>query len=185
MALKKKKSKKKQSPQEKIRNLIRNPATWLVAFVLLFATYHYGSIWIEKRQFEKLDKQAYQYIQSIAKKFPGEITREQYCGYSSAKFSKGSLGCTVTSKIKLNITDRQEISRLVYYAEKKTTGLNWGSVRETAQETTPGSEQEDVNLYFSNSDICWVSVYENRNSKFIRAYCSGNARAEHYTVRDS
>lgn len=184
MALKKKKSKKKQSPQEKIRNLIRNPATWLVAFILLFGTYHYGSIWIEKRKFEKLDKQAYQYIQSIAKKFPGEITREQYCGYSSAKFSKGSLGCSVRSELYYpDLSDAKEAS-VSDAIEETISNIGWGKYKKFKSYTGEKNDQRNINYNFKQPKHCSVSKYYEEKSLLVAARCSGNARAEHYPVRE-
>ena len=174
MALKK----KKQSPQEKIRNLIRNPATWLVAFVLLFATYHYGSIWIEKRQFEKLDKQAYQYIQSIAKIYPGSINEGKICQYSSAKYSNGALGCLVEHTLVTKMT--AEPSTIILYVPKQ-----WGA----AKDITDWSGKEDnvkrgLLFFDKNNPNCSIIYRFVDNHSIIKAECSGSARAEHYPVRE-
>ena len=179
MALKKKKSKKKQSPQEKIRNLIRNPATWLVAFVLLFATYHYGSIWIEKRQFEKLDKQAYQYIQSIARIYPGKITKEQYCDYSSAKYSKGSLGCNVNYKLEIDAIRNDNVQ-----FENTLVAGPWEHYSKGKSYTGNSADSRNTVYLFDRQKNCSVATYYSGMSLLVSAGCSGNARAEHYPVRE-
>ncbi|MDQ5963313.1 MAG: hypothetical protein QG629_395 [Patescibacteria group bacterium] len=183
MAQKKKTSKNRNTRTIPFKNFIKNPITWVVIGALCFGVYHFGSIWYEKRQFQKLDQQAYGYIQAIAQKYPGKVTHERYCDYSSTKFSKGSLGCTVASKIEYQIDDRQTDS-ISAYAEGQANNLNWGTPRKKLDDTSSRRGSSDRALYFSGNDKCWVDIYSGQKTEyFINASCSGNTRAEHYPVR--
>lgn len=196
MAQKKKTSKNRNTRTIPFKNFIKNPITWVVIGALCFGVYHFGSIWYEKRQFQKLDQQAYGYIQAIAQKYPGKVTHEQYCDYSSMKFSKGVLGCTVRSGLAITANEGGAEQKIIGLADEKQRNI-FKNVKFT--DTTHNRLDNMSNIknvvYEEGSLTCGISYrygYEdyslpnrklNKKTIIIDASCSGNTRAEHYPVR--
>lgn len=138
----------------------------------------------ERDLYTKLDKEAGTYINAIAQKYPGEITHERYCDYSSAKYGKGSLGCSVGYKIETNGNDTAdlELAGLVYRFAKQTT---WGvPVDNLADYDKKNGVSAKYLFYVDDHKRCSVVAYDvGEPKRTITASCSGNALAEYYPVR--
>ena len=151
---------------------------------LLFGGIYYifGRPEVEKARFEKLDKEANEYIQSIAKKYPGEVRRQKTCEYGSAKFSKGSLGCSVDNKITISTTKPEDTQRIIAHASELTRDIPWAG--RTFSRSYVGGEAPIIEGYlFRTQPSCSIGFYPSLTGVIISAHCSGPALREYYPLK--
>ena len=171
--------------------------TFTIILILIAALglgYRYiGMPALEKRTYEKLDKQAYEYIQSLAQKYPGKVTHEKYCEYSSAKFSKGTLGCVIDTQLFItNINSLKEVE-IKNYGTEEQKKLGW---RVDFEDASNNASYNMTNIkrtvYVVDNLTCGIhydygggapSYTLDKTKFYISAGCSGNALREHYPVR--
>lgn len=80
----------------------------LAAFVILSITAYFSYAWYQGYAFRKVEKKLDALTQEIVTELgePISQTKEQSCGYASAKFSRGRLGCGSTTDLVYNLHDK-------------------------------------------------------------------------------
>lgn len=181
----------------------------VIAVVILaiigFFGYRQFAIVQEKRHFE----QAYEDIEKLRQEIAAElgeptaVEQEKSCGYSSAKFSRGSLGCMVGAKIVYGVTDPEKATELKDQAYSLIDSSTYATPTSSSDDGFKGfgALSEDAYQYISygldtSYDLaCQVGFYLTTRSHspaqinsgegaFVISFgCSNNeSLAEHYPL---
>lgn len=149
----------------------------IVALLLSAAYYIFGRPIVEKARFEKLDKEAHQYIQEIARKYPGEVKRERYCEYSSEKFGRGPRYCSVVS----TLSSKDRLDREIFSGFGFS---DWGEPKDYTESAKTTSKTIVKHLSYNKGKVsCSVSQHEGLDGGFVTAHCSGPALQEYYPLK--
>ena len=158
-------------------------AAGVTIWIVMYNRQHAHEVQVERAHYAELDSQAQHYIETINAKYPGKVSHKATCGYTSAKYSKGSLGCDVSSSIEYESVGDLQATSLIDYVKKSTKSLPWGNYTSSKSYTGRDSDPRDTNLIFNNTTpTCSISYYFSANSILIDASCGGGALAEYYPV---
>lgn len=164
-----------------------------LAAIGVFTVYqikHAQKVSKERALYAAADKETQDYINTIAAKYPGKIEHNTSCSYSSAKYSKGSLGCDLKSTITINIPEDNQ-KALIDFADTEQKSLPWDFAYDnTKQNLATGFDNLiKIRVYKTDSLTCSV-VYKHpqssnagtdtKDSVQIVSSCEGNALAEYY-----
>lgn len=150
----------------------------------------------ERALYAAADKEAQDYINAIAAKYPGKVEHNTSCSYSSAKYSKGSLGCSVYVTLDIVLDEAKKEEQIVKLSEATGSNLSWAKTYSTSGESTLSVNEIKTDLYKLSDKKCLQTlsykdvgfgasseqlVLENGNKILeVRAGCSGSALAEYY-----
>jgi hypothetical protein len=150
-------------------------AAGVTIWVIMYNRQHSREVQAERARYAELDSQAQHYIETINAKYPGKVTHETSCNYTSVKLGKGALSCRIESTISYdNSSDSDSIINL---ADTLQSTLKWGK-----GEDISNAERRSTLYFDGRPQSCEIRYYENQDEPMIAAVCSGSALTEYYPV---
>lgn len=185
----------KQSPFTRLKQAIKKLSTAERVFVLacivvggLFLR-HQLQVYVEHNTYKQAEKQIDSFVNEAAKLAPSKTETRRYCDYSSAKFSKGYLSCTVWGKVTYS-TRADEQRTIIKSIEQNKQALPWKFMYDNTKKLLNTDRQLGVFVYSYRSLTCGVSYgYESidgtssnydKNIFVVEYDCSGPALKEYY-----
>ena len=164
----------------------------VLCFVGYFAKQQIA-IYNERKTYREAEVQITQFTNAAAKLAPSTKEIRKYCSYSSAKYSKGTLGCEIRGSVEYgNLSERQlaAISSL----RSSTQGTNWRFMRDN---TSSLLEKYDGKIFrvlvYSYKELTCSFTYQYKpldlhfekvdtTKPQVIYSCSGPAAREYYPV---
>ncbi len=151
----------------------------------------------ERTMYQNAEKQITQFVDEAAQLAPSTKEVRKYCRYSSEKFSRGSLGCTVDGEVVYGVLNTGKAEEIMKKLDIDQSGLGWLFVEDNTWSTSSSPAQEiKNNIYKAHGLNCGV-VYRNIRDKdaqlndgtmvhqlSLDIHCSGHARAEYFKAVD-
>lgn len=206
-ALKAKKSAKSKSLNEKLAaNFRSHRRLWVVGLITIAAVVYYPtSIYLDKQKFVKAEAEIDKLSQQIQSKIgkADQVVKDNSCGYASKKFGRGQRGCSVRidhvyyNKSTPEATDLMNSLSGSYIGEPYNYFDNgdgkFGEPSKTIKEESFSQEMSTMtslscSVYYvyrlagEHADV--PSTQSSENSFVVSLICSGNAKAEHFPVKD-
>lgn len=184
---------KTQNKTMKSKKISKFSKKWffvILGFVLIIGVvgYHYGSIYLEKREFERKRVELEKIADKIASQYPpDERKNEQYCQYSSQKFEKGERSCAVSTNLVYKVKNYDDANNFLQsISTNNTLGLlknNLGNLKFSKNDwkSNDGYIYQTINILKN----CSVNYRFNDESNiFESSYsCNSRAKAEYYPVK--
>lgn len=130
-----KKTKKPRKPKNNTAHTLKNKIAGLsiteriaAALVMIVAIFFIGQqirIYSERTMYRQAEKQINQFIQEAAKLASSKTKVSNYCSYTSEKFSKGGLGCSVSSSVMLYQPPKATREAMIAEAKLLESGVPW------------------------------------------------------------
>jgi hypothetical protein len=152
------------------------------------------AIYREKRMYDKAEKEISQFINRASSLYPNTNEVKNYCSYTSEKFSRGSLGCSISTILEYLPADEEKIKWITQAIDSKQKLINW----EYLGENTKGNREYisenylKSQIYQTGSLTCGIHYkYKEDTEKnrlyhdgkpilIIQASCTGPALREYY-----
>jgi hypothetical protein len=121
-----------------------------------------GLIINERRQFNSAERQIDDLYAKIVETVgqPDQEIKDKSCGRSSAKFSKGNLGCSVAQELTFTVNDAEEANRIMRRVFKLSGGSrvsNFGGNLSSFTQNTPELSGYNQDLSQDYGDIRGLS----------------------------
>lgn len=157
-------------------------ATGITMWIVMSNRQHSREVRTERARYAELDSQARHYIETINAKYPGKITHNTSCNYTSVKLGKGALSCKVESVLSYETSSSPD--DILQYVKAKAMSLPWGEQDDATEENSKYSPDLKYLMNYGTPGklSCSISSYQDANSYTIYALCSGPALAEYYPV---
>lgn len=176
----------------------------IVAFVVVILGYNLVYIpvlkTVERRQYDAAAQEMRELMDMVVTEIgePEKTETKKACGYSSAKFEKGRLGCGVNVSYFFKINNNDQANELLDKTRKRLLSLNSFSYSEsslsdfTPNELTNYEEERrfDLNMPNDNKVSCIVSLertnindtYGKKAAFAVSSICFGNPKTEIYPL---
>ena len=193
MAKKTQKINKRSSFKQKITrlSLAKKIAIPICVIAAVLFVWQQVRIYQERTMYNKAEQQIQDFMSQVVKLAPGEKTSKKYCSYTSEKFSKGSLGCSISSTIRFDLNADKTKEIMIEESKRIEANITWPIEEEVVNEKAMYR-----GVYYSFSTLSCALRYisddtrsggiheENRlinaNNLTIEFGCSGPALKEYY-----
>jgi uncharacterized protein HemX len=169
---------------------------WLLATLAiaaaLFLSYQIP-IYREKRVYREAEKQITQFVDEAAKLAPSTKEIRKYCSYSSEKYGKGSLGCTVGAEVHFEAMADDEINNTINKLNTIRNKLSWVHPQDNTWNETNGPKTEINSIAYDYASIGCAVAYKYKTDErrkivqiadkkiiFVDVSCTGSALKEYY-----
>jgi hypothetical protein len=164
----------------------------VVCFVGYFAKQQIA-IYNERKTYREAEVQITQFTNAAAKLAPSTKEIRKYCSYSSAKYSRGTLGCAIDSSVKYEDIDDAQVKQIMERANAILSSARWHYLQDNTWNYTnyPKAEISSSVYQFKNLSCGVAYRYEidnerqiimvrNKKGLLLEIGCSGPAAREYY-----
>ncbi|QQS20186.1 hypothetical protein IPL85_01905 [Candidatus Saccharibacteria bacterium] len=164
-----------------------------LVITLLFGV-NQALIYKEKTMYKNAEKQIATFVDEAAKLAPSTKETRKYCRYSSAKFSNGSLSCTMSTTIKYLPTSENDTKGIIMGADNAQAVIKWRFLGDNTQSNKKYISENYIKsrIYETESIRCGVHYRYDEDKDHnrvsidgkvvltIEISCSGPALREYY-----
>ncbi len=146
----------------------------------------------ERTMYQNAEKQITQFVDEAAQLAPSTKEVRKYCSYSSEKFSRGSLGCTIRGRLLYKDVSEEEYNRLSASIRQLERQLQWNFSYDNTKQNADRPYIKSIRVYRYESMTCGptLSVKSNTDGKAIyeagrtdltlSVSCTGSALKKYY-----
>jgi hypothetical protein len=170
----------------------------IVALALLaagFFGFKQAQIYQERNVYRSAEKQITAFVDEAAKLAPSTKEVRKYCSYSSAKFSKGYLGCSIDGQVSYNTASDDEKNELMKRIDTMQDKIGWKFIEDNTWNTVSEPTKEIKNNVYKLDTLTCGIAYRNMAKDraqivnqsdagvlILDIHCSGTAQSEYYPV---
>jgi len=150
-------------------------------------------IYQERNVYRSAEKQITTFVDEGAKLAPSTKEVRKYCSYSSAKFSKGYLGCSIDGQVSYNTASGNEKNELMQKIDTMQEKIGWKFIKDNTWNTVSEPTKEIKNNVYKLDTLTCGIAYRNMAKDraqtvnqleaevlILDIHCSGTAQSEHY-----
>ncbi len=172
----------------------RSTTQLAIASLVLLAAGFFGfkqaQIYQERSIYRSAEKQITTFVDEAAKLAPSTKEVRKYCSYSSEKFSRGSLGCTVEETLHYDVLSEDRITKTIADLNEKQKSLIWDFAYDNTKNNISTPSIISVKVYKYKELSCGIDYEYKRKDMYgadydrsilvVSASCSGPALKEYY-----
>ena len=146
----------------------------------------------ERALYQRVQKHIIAYADEAARIAPSNKKTTNFCSYSSAKYERGSLSCTVQVDVIFNNVTETEVNRILQSAKNLEAKLPWKFEYDNTSQNENRPYIKTVRVYsykyltcgpsaYTSSDEEGNAVYKEGKTQFtLTIDCTGPALKEYY-----
>jgi hypothetical protein len=146
----------------------------------------------ERALYQRVERHITAYADEAARLAPSNKKSANFCSYSSAKYERGSLSCTVQVDVMFNKVTEAEVNQILLSAKQLETKLPWKFEYDNTSQNDDRLYIKTVRVYSYKYLTCGPSAYitsdeegkavynEGKTQLTLTIDCTGPALKEYY-----
>jgi hypothetical protein len=176
------------------KNLGPAQSSFLILVIIVAALFAAKQVqtYRERALYQRVERHITAYADEAARLAPSNKKSANFCSYSSAKYERGSLSCTVQVDVMFNKVTEAEVNQILLSAKQLETKLPWKFEYDNTSQNDDRPYIKTVRVYSYKYLTCGPSAYitsdeegkavynEGKTQLTLTIDCTGPALKEYY-----